>query len=806
MVSRDAAPPVEVDGRVVKVTNLDKVLYPETGTTKGDVIDYYRLVAPWFVPHAAWRPATRKRWVNGVGTAAQPGHAFFHKNLEHQPDWIATATIEHSSDKARYPLINDAATLVYLAQLASIELHVPQWRYTPALEPQPPDRLILDLDPGEGAGLDHCVDVALIVKEILDGVGLVSVPVTSGSKGIHLYAGLDGVSTRGASELAKQLAVALEAAHPDLVVASMKKVLREGRVLLDWSQNNGAKTTVAPYSLRGRLRPTVAAPRTWDEIAPGLRQLEYPEVLERLNDIGDPLAVLLPDVRQPDGERADRLAPYRAKRDATRTPEPVPAGPGVGSSGRSFVIGEHHARRLHHDFRLERDGVLASWAVPKLTPLDPAVNHLAVRTEDHPLEYGAFEGTIPQGEYGAGEVTIWDAGTYDLEKWRDDEVIVVLHGRPDGGLGGVPRRYALINTGRGGDPKNWLLHLMRDASPAPTGSPPAGSPPPGSPRTRSQPSRTPAAVPLEELPTIEPMLATPGSPGELLRNVWHYEVKWDGYRSIAAVARGRLRLASRKGLDLTSDYPELAELNTLVGDHAAVIDGEIVALGPDGRSHFELLQNHGRGAASAHYMAFDLLWLDGESLLKRPYVERREALENLLSTDGRNVHVPTTFGEDRELALTTSQHLRLEGVVAKRATSTYAAGRRSRAWLKFKNVRHQDVVVVGWEPGEGSRAQGIGSLLLAVHDDAGRLAYCGRAGSGFTEQGLAEALALLRPLSRPTPPLDGVPRVDARLAHWVEPTLVGEVSFADWTAGGHLRHPVWRGWRPDVDPAGVTRE
>ena len=793
MAGSGAASEGTIGGRTVRLTNLDKVMYPATGTTKGDVIDYYRAVADVMVPHTAGRPATRKRWVHGVA-----GHAFFSKNADSgTPDWVRTVAIQHSRDRSHYPIVDDAATLVFLAQLAALEIHVPQWRFDADDVPQHPDRLVLDLDPGDGAGMAECVELALIVKEILDGVGLVSVPVTSGSKGLHLYAGLDGhLTSAEASDFAKQLAVALEASHPELVVSDMKKALRPGKVLLDWSQNNGAKTTVAPYSLRGRERPWVAAPRTWDEIAPGLTQLTYPEVLERLATLGDPLAPLLPS------QGPDRLTTYRAKRDAARTPEPVPVATPTPGTGNTFVIQEHHARRLHHDFRLERDGVLVSWAVPKLTPLTPKAQHLAVQTEDHPLEYGGFAGTIPKGEYGAGEVTLWDAGTYAAEKWRDGrEIIVTLSGRPGGGLGGVPRRYALIHTAHGDD-KNWLLHLMADAD-APAGPKPDADPP-GEQRARTEPVAGRFA--LADLPDPEPMLATLATEQEVRGDDWHYEVKWDGYRGVAAVAGGELRIGSRsKKLDLAQSYPELRELAHLVGDHAVVLDGEIVALGPDGRSNFELLQNHGRGDAPAHYMVFDVLWLDGASLLERPYLERRRALEELLPATGRHVHVPTTFGSDRALALQASRDLHLEGLIAKRPAGRYAAGRRSRSWLKLKNVHHQAAVVVGWTAGAGSRAGTLGSVLLAVRE-GGRLTYIGRAGSGFGAASLAEAQRLLAPLARETPPLEGVPRADARGVRWVEPVLVGEVSYGEWTSSGTLRHPVWRGWRPDADPARVTRE
>lgn len=469
---------VQVGGQRLKLTNLDKVIYPATGTTKAEVISYYAQIAPVFIPYSRDRPATRKRWVHGVGTAQEPQEAFFQKNLEDSaPHWVQRRSVEHRSGTTVYPLVNDVATLVWLAQGAALEIHVPQWQFGRDGVPKNPDRLVLDLDPGEGVGLAECAEVAQLIRPILAGVGLETFPVTSGSKGIHLYAALSGEwSSDQVSAFAHELARALEKDHPDLVVSDMKRSLRPGKVLVDWSQNNAAKTTVAPYSLRGRLEPTVAAPRTWDELADGgLTHLHFEDVLARVRDRGDLLAALRADAGaglEPTPERLDsfeatpeardRLATYRQMRDRSKTPEPIPATVAAGG-GNSFVIQEHHARRLHYDFRLEHDGVLTSWAVPKGPPLSGGENRLAVQTEDHPIEYGAFEGRIPAGQYGAGTVTIWDAGTYELEKWRDGaEVIATLHGRPDGGLGGEPRRYALIHTGRD-DPKTWLIHLMAPA-------------------------------------------------------------------------------------------------------------------------------------------------------------------------------------------------------------------------------------------------------------------------------------------------------------------------------------------------------
>ena len=382
---------VRVGGRELNVSNLDKVLYPATGTTKADVMRYYQAVADVLVPQVRRRPVTRKRWPEGVDK-----QSFFRKDLEDSaPAWVPTGTIQHTTSVNAYPLIDGSATLAWLSQVAALELHTPQWRFGADGKQQNPDRLVLDLDPGPGAELRDTAEVALMCHEILEDMRLTCVPVTSGSKGIHLYASLDGTSDADAvTKVAKTLAQHLQRAYPDRVTAVMAKAERKGRVFIDWSQNNGKKTTVSPYSLRGRERPTVAAPRTWEEIAdPALRQLEFEEVIARVEDGLDPIAAL-----GAPGE--DRLATYRSMRDKDKTGEPVPdAAPAPRAGEPIFVIGEHDASHLHWDFRLEHDGVLVSWAVPKGPPLETDINRLAVQTEDHPIEYAEFEGTIPKGQY-----------------------------------------------------------------------------------------------------------------------------------------------------------------------------------------------------------------------------------------------------------------------------------------------------------------------------------------------------------------------------------------------------------------------
>lgn len=289
---------VQIEGRRLRVTNLDKIVYPDSGTTKGEIFAYYSAIAPLLLPLLAGRPVTRKRWVEGVGTDAAPADSFFTKQLEPgAPDWIPRQEIRHSDGPKEYPLVVDVPTLVWLAQVAAIELHVPQWRFTSEGLPGRPDRLVLDLDPGPGVDLTQCAAVAHIARDILTGMGLDPLPVTSGSKGIHLYAALPGEQTSDEiSMVVKELARLIENEHPDLATSVMSKAVRGGKVFLDWSQNNGKKTTISPYSLRGRAQPWVAAPRTWEELDdPDLAQLTLDQVLERAAAGVDPLSSLHAD-------------------------------------------------------------------------------------------------------------------------------------------------------------------------------------------------------------------------------------------------------------------------------------------------------------------------------------------------------------------------------------------------------------------------------------------------------------------------------------------------------------------------------
>jgi bifunctional non-homologous end joining protein LigD len=468
----------------------------------------------------------------------------------------------------------------------------------------------------------------------------------------------------------------------------------------------------------------------------------------------------------------DNLDLYRAKRDFSATPEPSGDAGDPGGRTPRFVVQEHHARSLHWDLRLEHEGALASWAVPKGIPPDPRKNHLAVRTEDHPLEYLDFHGEIPAGEYGAGRMLIWDRGTYELHKFRDEEVMVTFHGERLHG------RYVLFRT-RG---NQWMIHRMD---------------PPEDPEREPMPER------------IEPMLARTGPlPRDDER--WAFEIKWDGVRAIGYVDGGRLRLESRNGNDITPRYPELRELGRALAGREAVLDGEVVAFGEDGRPSFQRLQGRmhltsehavRRLAASepVAYVIFDLLWLDGHSLLALPYTERRERLLEL-GLDGARWQSPAHHVGDGAAMLEASRAQGLEGVIAKRLDCPYTPGRRSPGWVKVKNVRRADVVIGGWLPGDGRRSGGLGALVVGFHD-GGELRYAGRVGTGFTDRELDRLGAVLEPLARPDSPFAG--RQPPKETRFVEPRLVAAVDFGEWTQARTLRHPVYKGLRDDVEPGDV---
>ncbi len=465
------------------------------------------------------------------------------------------------------------------------------------------------------------------------------------------------------------------------------------------------------------------------------------------------------------------LKDYERKRARGKTPEPFDEG----RKGKEpiFVIQRHDARSLHYDFRLERDGALASWAVPKGVPLEPGEQHLAVHVEDHPLTYATFEGEIPAGNYGAGTVEIWDHGTYELvEEKANGGLTVRLNGERLNGL------WTLIPAKLGGNAKNWLIVKKKEEEGA----------------TQRKPR------------TYRPMLATlaadvPTGEG------WLFEVKWDGFRAIATIRGGNIDLRSRNDKSFVDRFPTVVRtLERALRTPDCVLDGEVVAVGEDGRATFSAMQQ-GKEGTTYLYVAFDLLEVEGTPLIDLPLTERRERLAELVDTRQRGIQISAAF-DDGPALYEAAQEQRFEGIVAKRADSPYEPGRRSRNWLKLKTQGRQELVIVGYTKGQGRRSDVFGALVLGVFEN-GVLRWAGNVGTGFDDAEIRRLLGLLKPLRRDDSPFAEVPKmpkVRKGDVVWVEPKLVAEVRFAEWTHDGRLRAPVYQGLRDDKEADEVHRE
>ena len=571
------------------------------------------------------------------------------------------------------------------------------------------------------------------------------------------------------------------------------------------------------------------------------------------------------------------LVEYKRKRDFGKTAEPKGGKPlpkAVKGASR-FVIQKHDASRLHYDFRLEMDGVLKSWAVPKGLPWKQSEKHLAVEVEDHPVEYATFEGMIPKGQYGGGTVMLWDKGNYyvygeqPLKAWREGRLHLVLDGKKAKG------EWALIRI-RGNQEKNqWLLikatssakpiskkvddqsvktsrsmkQIAKDQDAEWESNRPVSSR--DSFKTRIQsivgktaasvksksPSRTKPASGIDDLvsklpkakphfiePTKPRLMETPPTTGD-----WIYELKFDGIRAIAVKDGGKVNLFSRNRNELRARFSEIADAVKKLSIQECVIDGEIVALDEEGRSSFQLLQAHemeGQEAAICFYV-FDLLQLEGRSLIKLPLVQRKEILARICASSGDPIRFSGKIGSDAPRLLAEVERRGLEGLVGKKENSVYEPGRRSGAWIKLKCVNEQEFVIGGYTPPGGSRKY-FGAILVGYYKDK-KLLFAGKVGSGFTSQSLAMLHKQFQREKRDDCPFADLPSKLAtgrvrptggqggqwtqgitpsmmRKMHWVNPVFVAQIKFAEWTRDGKLRQPVFLGLREDKNPRGVTRE
>jgi len=536
------------------------------------------------------------------------------------------------------------------------------------------------------------------------------------------------------------------------------------------------------------------------------------------------------------------LGLYNKKRDFKKTPEPAGEKAKAGKEPR-FVIQKHEASHLHYDFRLEMDGVLKSWAVPKGPPFAKGEKRLAMEVEDHPVSYMKFEGVIPQGQYGGGTVMVWDIGTFEplskapLKELAGGKLHFVLKGKK------LKGEWYLVRTRRGEERNQWLLikggedmkpvSARSDDTSALSGKSMkalakgervwnsnheekgSGAPEKGS--ARKSVATKKAAKKGKLLPFFEPMkakLIQEPPPGD-----WAYEIKLDGYRALAFIAKpGEVTLLSRNNKDLAAKFPEVAAALKKLKVSNTVLDGEIVALDPKGRSSFQLLQRVelGQEQPPLYYYVFDLPQHDGQDLRGQPLEARREALESLLGKSAGVVRFSETVGSEGKKLLAQAKRLGLEGLIGKQAGSIYETGRRSGAWIKLKTLREQEFVIGGFTDPEGSRSH-FGSLLVGVYEGKS-LVFSGKVGAGFSEALLAALRKKFKPLERKDCPFVNIPEAKAgrygsgvtvaemKRCHWLKPELVGQVKFSEWTRDGKLRQPVFLGLRQDKDAREVRRE
>jgi bifunctional non-homologous end joining protein LigD len=842
-----ASAQIKIGGKGLALSNLDKLMYPKAGFTKGQVIDYYSGVSRYLLPHLKNRPITLNRLPDGV-----EGERFYEKNApSYTPAWVKTFPISRRSESSviQYILINDLPTLVWTANLANLEIH-PFLARAPRIDW--PTMVVFDLDPGDGADILTACEAAFLVKELLDRLSLKSFAKLSGSKGIHVHVPLNtAVSYEASRPFAQSVARMLADEHPDLIVADMPKSKRVGKVLVDWSQNSEHKSTVAVYSLRAHTDgPFVAMPMAWLELQKALKNKDRaglsirPEAaLGRLKKFGDLFAPLL-KLKQnlpgpfmqlmsadPSGDASqpsEALAAYRRKRDFTKTPEPWPSARRRSKrSGNLFVIQKHAATRLHYDFRLEMDGTLKSWAVPKGPPYDLAERRLAMAVEDHPMEYARFEGVIPKGEYGGGTVMVWDIGTYELQDgsygqgklhfFLDGKKLqgewILVRGKKDNDKGNV---WYMIKAGapmarlsaKSEDSSALTRRSMKTIAAARDAlwhssaehAPSAGS---------AGLAFDLRALPQGKVEFTQPMLAAPAAKLPEDRAEWMYEMKLDGYRCLAGRNGEQVKLWSRRGNLMTKDFPAIAHACAALPDNT-LLDGEVVALDASGRISFNLMQHRLAHAQQICLYAFDLLIYRGRKVLDLALSERRKLLADALEGVPGEIKLSESFDAEPAKLLRLAQRFGFEGVVAKRKSSLYKPGKRNGDWIKLKVKRAQELVIGGYTPGKPFDA------LIVGYYEGKKLYFAAKVRNGFVPHIRREVYQKLEPLETDACPFDNLPeksrtpwamtREEMKQTVWLKPELVAQIEFAEWTPEGHLRDCKFVGLRDDKSPREVSRE
>jgi bifunctional non-homologous end joining protein LigD len=767
----------QVGKREVELSNLDKVLFPNDHIVKAQIIEYYLKIAPTLLNYVKGRALTLIRFPDGIF-----GESFYQKNRpEWAPSWIEFVTL--GKEVKDYIIATEPALLVWLANLAAIELHQLHSR-KPNFDC--PDYMVFDLDPPEGYDFTKLIPIAFELKSYIETFGYTPFVKTTGGKGLHICCPIEAaLDFHSVFEAAESIAKPFVEDRPSAVTLQIKKDARKGRVLVDIYRIRSGQSIVSPYSLRGRDGAPVSMPLTWDE----LRDVKDPKVFnvttavdKVLNDGDawegfDAYAVQLhthrpkndskkklPVKPNPKYKSPEQLEAYAKKRDFEKTPEP--AAKVLDEQGNKFVVHRHHASRLHYDLRLEKDGVLKSWAVPKGLPPYPGVKRLAVQTEDHPMEYLTFDGKIPKGQYGAGEMWIYALGKYQITKDKKDGFYFRLNSKE------VTGEYRIHKMKE----KEWLLERVDE----------------------------PQVNFLHQ--EIAPMLSdTADKPPK--NDGYVFELKWDGIRALISLEDGQVKIRTRNHHDVTAQFPELQ-----IGEKAfratnGLFDGEIVSLDATGKPIFKKVINRMMTSGETAILklsktnpiycyVFDCLYLDGRSLINEPLLKRKEWLADAIR--GETPYRFSEHVEDGQSLFEAAKAHGLEGIMAKRRDSKYVIGRRSDLWTKVKIRESCECVVVGFTPGKGDRGGTFGAMHIAERVGA-ELHYRGKVGTGFDDGAAKEITAVLKkvPVKKRPEVIGNV--LDERISTWLEPKVIAEISYSKLTPDNMFREPVFLRLRPDLE-------
>ncbi len=762
---------VQVGKRKIKLSNLDKILFPASGIIKAELVAYYLEMAPTLLRYVRNRPLSLIRYPDGI-----TAHQFFQKDKPHwAPDWVESVPLG-KEEKKHYILATEEASLIWLANLACIELHIRQDKYP---SNDKPDFFIFDLDPAAGQPFTEIIDIALELRSFLSSFGYHPFVKTSGGKGLHVFVPIEPKYDYDTLfSTVKDLAIEFIKKHRADCTLKINKNARKGKLLLDIYRNRGSQTIVAPYSVRGKEQGPVSMPLPWDQLetlvdpkgfhlghVPG-RIKEQGDAWEGFNSYSISLhtdtsghtgtTIKLPDSKF--YKSPAQLEDYKRKRDFSKTPEPAPAV--VITDGHAFVLHRHHASRLHYDLRLEWDGALRSWAVPKGLPHKPGLKRLAVETEPHPVEYLQFDGEIPKGQYGGGMMWIYARGKYEILKQKKDGFYFQLSSPQLDGT------YRMHNTKQ----KEWLLERVdRDMT-----------------NILEDPINVMLAEARRSLPETQ--------------DAFSYEVKWDGIRAIIALEEGTLKIFSRNKNDITDKFPELQEIAASFRISHGIFDGEIVCLDEAGRPEFRKILSRMHSASPvkieratksnpAYCYLFDCLYLDGRSLLSEPLERRRVWCSDSIKK-GSNYRMSESI-EDGSALFDAARNLGLEGIMAKRKGSRYQIGKRSADWLKIKFRQSEVVQIIGFTAGKKDRSPTFGALHIAEFSD-GELLYRGKVGTGFDDKKMREITSILRKLDVIKKPVsEKIP--DEKVTTWIVPDVSCKVQFASLTNNGTYREPIFMG-------------